>query len=96
MSFSKTMNLVNANTKTKRKEDELQDLKYLLENVQCEAKNLKLLLNLKDDQLHLYESKTEELQSENEEIHREMEEMRSKIEIYEEENIYLRAIANSN
>jgi hypothetical protein len=27
------------------------DLKLMLENVQCEAKNLKLLLNLKDEQI---------------------------------------------
>jgi hypothetical protein len=30
------------------------DLKLMLENVQCEAKNLKLLLNLKDEQIQMY------------------------------------------
>jgi len=40
----------------------------MLENVQCEAKNLKLLLNLKDDQLQMYEAKNQDLIIENEDL----------------------------
>ena len=44
------------------------DLKYMLESVQCEAKNLKLLLNLKDEQMQIYESKAVELAQENDDF----------------------------
>jgi hypothetical protein len=39
----------NQASNSKKKDDNVMELKYMLENVQCEAKNLKLLLNLKDD-----------------------------------------------
>ena len=51
--FNRTMafGLGGSNTNSKKLEEQVSELKYMLENVQCEAKNLKLLLNLKDDQI---------------------------------------------
>jgi hypothetical protein len=58
----------------------------MLENVQCEAKNLKLLLNLKEEQLMIYETKNIELESMNESLSETMERMKAKMRNLEIDN----------
>lgn len=45
--------------------------------------------------MQMYEAKSQELVNENEELSNRCEEKRQKLEIIEEENLYLRAIINS-
>ncbi|CDW81765.1 UNKNOWN [Stylonychia lemnae] len=96
-SFNRTMAFGQGgfNLGSKRIEDQVAELKYMLENVQCEAKNLKLLLNLKDDQIQMYDSKNQDLINENEELQYKQEDYKQKMEAFEEDNLYLKAIINS-
>jgi hypothetical protein len=64
----------------------------MLESVQCEAKNLKLLLNLKDEQIQMYEAKSHEIALENNDLILQLEDSQTRQSSIEEENAYLRKL----
>lgn len=76
----------------RRSMDNPLDMKYILENVQSEAKNLKLLLNLKEEQISMYEAKAVNLAGENEDLVLQLEDIRTKSIELEEENCQLKSI----
>ena len=63
--------------------------------MQCEQKNLKTLLNLKDEQLLLYENKTLDLITENEDLTIKQEELKRQAYLLEEENMYIKAVKSA-